>query len=235
MSKHVFRIEDGKFGLSLTDPGTTDPCTATLAQYTDFGCQITDGALNASPNTTTETVPATWCAPEETITNVGATSFSVDLGYLQDPDVVDGLSRFMFEHDAEQAWFYIGMDGDDPPKAIGKLTLSSGTIGGPGRTTLTASVSLPVDGKPGVCFGDATSSAPVVGYTDVSATYPAAAAAADLATLKADAVSGDAGTGAPYNDGTGTEAAFAAGDAIKLADASLAYWDGAAWQAGVAP
>ena len=64
--------------------------------------------------------------------------------------------------------------------------------------------------------------------------YPAAAALADLAALKADATYGDAGTGAPYNGGTNTDSAFMTGQFITLSDASKANWSGTAWLAGAA-
>ena len=164
MSKHVFKIEDGKFGLTTTAPTGTDPCTATLAAYgAGYTCQITSGALTASPNVTQETIPATWCDPEESVPQVGKTSYSLEIAYLQDPDLVAGLSRFLFEHDAELAYFYMGLDGDDPPKAIGQCRLVSGAVGGEGRVTLTATATLPVEGKPLICFGDAASHAPVGG------------------------------------------------------------------------
>lgn len=159
MPSHVFKIEDGKFGLSLTDPAVADACAATIADFDDFSCQITSGALTATPNVTQETIPATFCQPEQSTPSVGATTFALDLGYLQDPDVVDGLSQFLFENDTQKAWFFFGMDNDDPPKAVGVIRLVAGAIGGDARVALTATVSLPVDGKPDVCFGTATTPA----------------------------------------------------------------------------
>jgi hypothetical protein len=165
MPSHVFKIEDGVFALTTTQPPETlppgDVCAAVDTAYTAFTCQITSGALIASPNVSDETVPATWCDPEQTLPLVGATSYELTIAYLQDPDVVDGLSQFLFEHDAEVAYFYMGMNGADPPKATGKVRLVSGAIGGEGRVTLTAEATLPVDGKPSVCFGNATASAAV--------------------------------------------------------------------------
>lgn len=160
MPKEVFKIENGDFGLALADPGV-GIALATILDYTDWSCQMTSGALNASPNTATETIPATGCDPEETITTVGITSYQLALGYLQDPHIAAGLSRFLFEHDAELVWFYFGMAGDNPPKAIGKLRVISGSVGGSMRTTLQATTNLPVEGKPTVEFGDATTSAVV--------------------------------------------------------------------------
>jgi hypothetical protein len=164
MPSQVFKIENGYFGLTITEPtppATGGVCGALLADYGGpdaYSCQITSGALTASPNITNETVPSTWCSPEETVPTVGVTSFALDLSYLQDPQIVDGLSQFLFEHDTELAYFYMGLDGDDPPKATGQVRLVAGAIGGAGRVALTATVSLPVETKPSVCFGTATAS-----------------------------------------------------------------------------
>jgi hypothetical protein len=240
MPRHDYRIENGQLGFSLTDPAVTDVCTATIAAFQDFSCQVTAGALTATSNVTQETIAASWCEPEEQIPQVGKSSYSLDLSYFQDPDVVLGLSRFLWEHDTEEAWFFVDFgDGTalgSPPKAVGKVRLVTGSIGGAGRVTLIATTSLPIVGKPDVCFGDSTGSEAVAGENpdDLSAQYPDAAAEADLTTLKADTVHGDTGSGAPYNGGTGTEPAFDTGTYIVLADASKAHWSGTAWLAGPA-
>lgn len=162
MPTTVFKIEDGDFGLALSEPTNADDVTlATIADYTDFACQMTSGSLEASPNLTTETIPATGCQAEQTVTSVGITSYNLVLGHLQDPNVAAGLSRFLFENDTSIAWFYFGMDGDDPPKAIGQLRVVAATIGGSMRTTLQASVTLPLEAKPSIEFGDSTTSAVV--------------------------------------------------------------------------
>ena len=162
MPTTVFKIEDGDFGLSITEPtNAADVTLATLADYDDFRCQMTSGALEASPNLTTETIPATGCSAEQTITTVGVTSYNLVLGHLQDPQVAAGLTRFLFEHDTELAYFYFGMDGDNPPKAIGQLRVVAATIGGPMRTTLQASVTMPLEAKPSIEFGDDVTSAVV--------------------------------------------------------------------------
>jgi hypothetical protein len=235
MSKHVFKIEDGRFGLTLTDPDVTDACAATIADFDAFTCQITNGALTASPNVTQETIPATWCDPEENVPQVAATSYSLEISYLQDPDLVDGLSRFLFEHDADLAWFFMGLSGDNPPKAVGQVRLTSGQIGGEGRITLTADATLPCDGKPVVCFGDATTSESVGGGTGLDATGatagspgtftpPGADPPANLATLNAAGV-----TASPAG-------AWSTGQHVVLGDATHAHWDGTApWVTGNAP
>jgi hypothetical protein len=160
MPKTVLKIEDAQIGFSLTDPGDTVDL-AVIADYTDFSCQVTSAELTASPNISSETIPATGCEAAETVPIVGITSYSLVLGYLQDANVAAGLSRFLFEHDTELIYFFIGLDGADPPKAIGVVRATSGTIGGAMRTTLQASVTLPCEEKPSIEFGDSVTSAVV--------------------------------------------------------------------------
>jgi hypothetical protein len=196
----IFKIEEGTFLLSLV--GASDetawnaPAGKTVdavvaADYTtpgpggDFSCQVTSGALTASPNTTDETTPATFCQPEVTTTQVGVTSYTLDTSFLQDPNVVAGLNRFLFEHDAELAYFFLGLDGMDPPKVAGKVRLIAGTVGGDARVTLTADLSLPVEQKPDIEFGLAAGS--IVIHGDGSApTTPTATATATGNGGKAD-------------------------------------------------
>lgn len=238
MPSHVFKIEAGKFGLSLVDPVITDACAALSAGFTEFTCQITSGALNATPNVSDETVPATWCDPEQTLPMVGATSYELTIAYLQDPDVVDGLSMFLFEHDTELAYFFMGMDGDDPPKAVGQVRLVSGAIGGEGRTTLTAEATLPVDGKPSVCFGNAAGSEavppPLAPATGATAGIPGSWTPAG-STPPASVPDLIAGT--PNAVAASPTTAWTTGQYVQTATAGAAgqgYWNGTAWIAGTA-
>ena len=41
----------------------------------------------------------------------GITSYSLDGEFLQDPNVMTGLSRFLFENDTEEAYFFLGLNG----------------------------------------------------------------------------------------------------------------------------
>jgi len=181
VATHVFQIETGKFGLSVVDsaavgydaewqaPDGTDVSTAVIADYVsgslgDFSCQISSGALSASPNTTTDSTPATFCSPEETTTSVGVTSYTLDVTFLQDPDLMNGLNRWLFEHDTEEAYFYLGLNADVAPKAIGRLRVIAGTIGGDARTKLTATLSLPLSRKPDILFGSGASTVPIETY-----------------------------------------------------------------------
>ena len=171
MSKTIFSIEKGTFCLTTTDPNvpidTATPDDYIVAGETDsFTCQVTSSALNATPNSDSEDIPATMCEAGETRTIVKATSYELALTFLQDPNVAAGLNRFLFEHDTETAYFYFGMGGDDgseAPKSIGALRIQSGTIGGEMRKTLTADLTLPVTAKPDVMFGSGVDTAVVEG------------------------------------------------------------------------
>lgn len=153
-------------------PGGKDLTNVTLADYTgalpsgagaDYSCQVNSGALTASPNTTDETVPASFCDPEQTVTNVGVTSYTLDVTGGQDPNVAVGVSRYLFENDTKEAYFYLGLNGVDPPTAIGRVRLIAGAIGGDSGVRLTFTLSLPVSSKPDIAFGDTTASTIVEG------------------------------------------------------------------------
>lgn len=249
----VFKIEKGLLALSLvgdTDqsawqaPGGLTVDTATVADYLtgggDFSCQVTSGQLVASPNTTDDTTPATFCSPEITTTSVGVTSYTLDASILQDPNVAAGISRYLFEHDTELAYFFLGLDDVNPPRAIGRVRLVAGAFGGDARVTLTADLSLPVERKPDIEFGDATSSVVITGaggasiaITGVTAGTPGSFAPVDatvpptLAALKGDAVVGDSGSNAPTT-------AWTTGQFVNLGTGT-AHWDGDEWIAGSAP
>jgi hypothetical protein len=175
----IFQIEDGEFGLKLVDkaavgyletwqaPAGKAVDAVVMADYEAdadaWTCQVTSGALTAAPDTTTQDIPATLCAPGKSTPTPKETAYTLDLSFLQDPNVSAGLSRYLFEHDTKEAYVYFGMDGVNPPKMIGRVRLVSGTVGGGARTILTADTSLPLVRKPDVEFGDATTSVVVKG------------------------------------------------------------------------
>jgi hypothetical protein len=180
VSSVIFKIEEGVFALTLVDPaavgylpewqtpGGIAVDAITLAAYTttdgnDLSCQVTSGALNASPNTTTDTTPATFCGPEVNTTSVGVTNYNVDATVLQDPNIAAGVSAYLFEHDTKEAYFLLGLDGTNPPKAVGRCRIVAGAFGGDARVTLTATISLPVVRKPDIEFGNSTTSRVVLG------------------------------------------------------------------------
>jgi hypothetical protein len=174
MPSNVFKIENGVLALSLVDPaavgyletwqtpGGVQIDTVSLSDYTgaaltgeDLSCQVTSAALTASPNTTTDTTPATFCGPEVNTTSVGVTSYSLDATILQDPQL-DAVTAYLFEHDTKEAYFYLGLNGDAaPPAAVGRARVVAGAFGGDARVTLTATLSLPVSRKPDIWVGTA--------------------------------------------------------------------------------
>lgn len=170
----IFQIETGEFALSLVDkaevgyldtwqaPGGKTVETVVLADYVDanasWTCQVTAGALTPEPSTNTSDVPATFCSPARVTPTPGETGYTLDATFLQDPHIMLGLSRYLFENDTMEAYFLLGLDGTNPPKAIGRVRVQAGAIGGEARTTLTTDISLPLSRKPQIAFGDATAS-----------------------------------------------------------------------------
>ncbi len=181
LATEVFQIEEGAFALALVDkaatgysdawqtPGGVTLSTITAAAYDADGegwvCQVTSAALTASPSTTTTTVPATFCGPARDVPTPGETSFSVDASFLQDPQIRAGLSSFLYVNDTAEAYFLLGLDGDNPPKAAGRVRLGAGNFGGGARTNLTSDVSFGCLRRPDILFGVAGSSRLVNGVT----------------------------------------------------------------------
>lgn len=248
----IFQIEDGQFALALvdkTEPGYSDtwqaPGGATVDAVTEsmyhpssvtWKCQVTSGALTPAPDTTTTDVPATFCNPARTIPTPGETGYTLDATFLQDPHIVAGLSRFLFEFDTQEAYFLLGLDGANPPKAIGRVRVQAGAIGGAARTSLTTDISLPLSRKPQIDFGDINASEAVppnaVAATGATAGTPGTwtpAGSTPPATV-ADLIAGtpNAVTASPPT-------AWATGEHVLTGDAAQGHWDGTAWVAGGAP
>lgn len=175
----VFMIEAGELGLMVVDkaavgyldtwqaPGGKSVDAVALVDYDTssggWSCQSTSGALVPSANTTTQDIPPTLCVPGKTTPTPGETSFSLDVSFLQDPNVSTGLAAFLYEFDTEEAYFYFGMDDGNPPRAIGRVRLAAGMIGGAARSVLTADVSFPLVRRADIEFGDVTTSRIVLG------------------------------------------------------------------------
>lgn len=244
----LFRIpvgEVGAFALALVDreadgysdtwqaPGGVRLPAAELSDYeSDSGswvCQVTNAALTATPNVTTAERAGTFCSPPAQSTTVGEDTFAIDLGYFQDPNAKAGLSRFLFQHRTKEAYVYFGGDGDNPPRAIGRVRLTSGNFGGNAYEDLTATSSLPLMRAPDIEFGTAADSEVVRGdglasfglsagggsFTPAGAGIPA-----NLAALQASGIVPVPAT------------AWTTGQKVTLGDSSLANWTGTAWASG---
>lgn len=248
----IFQIESGVFALALVDkaevgysdawqaPGGATVDNATESMYdggsVTWKCQVTAGALTPSPSTTTSDVPATFCNPARSIPAPGETSYSLDATFLQDPHIVAGLSRFLFEHDTQEGYFLLGFDGDNPPRAIGRVRIQSGAIGGNARESLTADISLPLSRKPQIDFGDITGSIAVPPNT-VTATGATAGTPGTWtpAGSTPPASVADLTAGIPNAVTASPAVAWATGEHVLTGDAAQAHWDGTAWVAGGAP
>lgn len=244
----IFRIENGVFALALVGdddpaewqaPGGETVDTVAVADYTggpdgiSFECQTTSSALTASASTTTDTTPATMCAPSVDTPVVGVTTYTLDATILQDPNVSDGISAYLFEHDTKEAYFLLGFDTDNPPKAIGRVRLVSGALGGDARVTLTASVSLPVTIKPDLWVGNATTNRVILGSGGLMMTGATSAGViTPTGATQPTSLAGMVGSGVVASPLT----AWTGGQHIVLpVSGSHVYWNGTTWLAGDAP
>lgn len=166
-----FKIEQGAFALALVDtaavgylpawqaPGGVAVDVATLDDYTDtaahWSCQVQNMTIDPSPNTNDETVEATWCEPQTVIPNPGVTSFAINGTVVADVHVTESLIAFLYLHDTEEAYFYMGLAGDNaPPAAIGRCRIQASSFGGAGRVTLVNTVgALPLTQRYDMWYG----------------------------------------------------------------------------------
>lgn len=170
-----YPFNDGIFALALVDTeavGYSDDWMApsgltadvvTLESYAmpageSWYCQLTTGKLTPSSSTTTRNRAATFCNAATQTASPVESSWKLDVEWAQDPHVADGLSRFMFEHDAEEAYFALGLSASNPPTAIGRVYLAAGDFGGTAGEDLVATVSMQLPRKPSIEFGDASES-----------------------------------------------------------------------------
>lgn len=253
MARNVFQIENGK--LWLTPVGPSDDSawiapggktveTVTEADYltttgVDASCQVQAGAVTATPQANDQTVDATFCEAAETIPQPGATSFSLDVTALQDPNVVGGVAQFLDEHDTELIYWMLGLDGTNPPKAIGKARAIAGTFGGPARTTLTFDVSLPVVGRPQRLYGTAAASVAVPSSEEISGPSRSSASPGDVFPADPDITASDATNAAKLATETppfiaSPTTVWSLGEEILIGPYAF-HWSGTAWSAGAAP
>lgn len=166
-----FKIESGVFALSIVDtaavgylpswqaPGGAAIDVVELADYTDtaahWSCQVQNMTIDPSANANDETVEATWCEPQKTIPNPGETSFAINGTIVSDVHVDESLVAFLYLHDTEEAYFYMGLNGEaTPPAAIGRCRIQASSFGGAGRVTLTNTIgALPLTQRYDMWYG----------------------------------------------------------------------------------
>jgi hypothetical protein len=246
MSRNIFQIESGQLAFAVVDttavgyqggwqaPGGKTLTNVALSDYNtasqNWSCQTTAGSLNATADTTTSDVPATFCEPGETIPTPAKSSYELAVTFLQDPNVSTGLNRFLFENDTAESYFMLGLNGANPPMAIGRVRLSSATIGGEARTTLTADITLPCSRKPDIEFGDATTSVIITGGDAVKG----AAKPGDVFPAEPTVTASDSTNAAklgPLGYVANPTTAWTTGQKITVGT-YIFNWSGSAWAAG---
>lgn len=102
-----------------------------------------------------ELVPArgtvTWqgLSPDATIQRAGRASWVANVDHVQDWETPASLSRFLLEHDGEQAeLLFQPRAGAGLPSFTATGTLASGPIGGATGAVPVGSITIPLDGKP---------------------------------------------------------------------------------------
>lgn len=246
MSTTVLKITNGLLGLALVDtsavgyldswqaPGGMNVDEVEIGDYADsasFACQITSAQITSSANVTTNTRAAVWCAPSVPTTTTGQSGFACDLAIFQDPQVVLGISRFLFENDAREAYLFMGLAGVVPPRAIGRVDLVAGAFGGPGDEELTATATLPFKRKPTIEFGDDAASVII----NAPGLDKAAAAPTDAFDREPTITASDSGNAAKLA-GLGyvaaPQTAWTTGQAITIGGFAFNH-TGTAWAAGI--
>ncbi len=184
----VFQIEDGLLAFALVDkqaagyddtwqaPGGKTLATVTMADYSadavtsNWSCQVTSGAITPSPNTNDRQVPSTFCVNGRTIPQPTATSYTLDVEFLQQLAIATGLDAFLFANDTLEAFYLLGLNGEgattvNAPKSIGRCVLISSAFGGPARDNLTATISLQLVRKDDRAYGSGATVTMVEGFT----------------------------------------------------------------------
>lgn len=255
MSKVEMEIRKGSLGLMIVDrdevgysddwqaPGGAVLPGVSLDEYeahsTAWSCQIIDGALTSSPDTTTRETPATWCEPATTTPTPGASSYEFSGSFLQDATSSTGLTAFLYKHDTKEAYIYASFEGDAAPRFIGRCVIQSGSIGGAARETLTSDLTLPMVRKPDAEFGSGGSTIIVLGAEGTPASGATAGtpgswtpAGSDPPASPADLIAND-----PVVVTASPATAWTTGQYVQTQTSGTggrAHWSGTAWVAGAA-
>ena len=250
MPRTAYKISSGTgqgaVGISLTDPGVTDACAATLSQFTDFdaSCQVVSADVDVSQSVNREEIPGVYCSPTPASSVQSVTDeYTINMSVLLDEDQANGAAAFLMANSGSVGWVYVSGEGPDgAPKMVAKVRIVAAQIFGEPNSIRQATLAFPVDGKPAVCFGSGTNTTSVNPLpaapdpndvtTTIFGTTATAAGIANLTALKADAVHGDSGTGLPKVGGTAMTTGQYAG--IGTNNATKVSWNGTAWSAGAA-
>lgn len=176
-----FTLDTGEFALAVVNtsapgyvstwqtPGGSSISAVPISAYnmpagSSWQCQITNGVVTPKKNTKRRTRPATWCDDESETSTPVSSSFTLDVEAAQDPNLKDGLTAFLLENDAKEAYFLIGLKGSpQPPRVAGRVYLHAGAVGGKSDDDLMFKLSLDLSRKPDAWFGVTGNSKIVLG------------------------------------------------------------------------
>ena len=135
-----------RFALGATEP----PDWSAATGVEDFTCQVT--AAEVVPTANVQDVPATMCQGASQVP--AASSFALRLAGLQDVTDAAGLSMFLYDHDAAEAWVQVvgptQVAGAAQVEVTAHVNLLAGAMLGDAGTPLTFEVSLACREKPAV-------------------------------------------------------------------------------------
>jgi hypothetical protein len=152
MSATVLQIDQAevRFG-----PKGTDPLV-----LVDYSCQVTRAEITSTSNTTTTSIPATFCQPASERSVPVASTFQLNLDFLQDWTSIAGLSAYLFQNDATEVAFELYLQGATDPSASGVVIAQAGAFGGTPGQPLVSSVVLNIQGYPDLKGPNGTSLRP---------------------------------------------------------------------------
>ena len=150
-----------------------------------WSCQVVSGALTPTAASNDITVDPTFCAAGKTIPQPQQAAWTLDVDIYSQVAVDTGLDAFLFDHDAKELYFLLGLNGEvttptpatNAPLAIGRCIGVPVAFGGAGRTPLRTTFSLACSLKPDILFGPQTITLAAGAGASTSATYADTAAA----------------------------------------------------------
>jgi hypothetical protein len=136
----------------MTAPTTINPANTGTVKFGPVGtgtmdsyeCQVTAITATPSPNFTTR--PGTFCAGPAQVP--GASSWALEVGFLQDWGATKSLSEWAFEHDGELMAFEYVPAAAGVKGLRGEVYVVAGNYGGPAAEVWVAEVSWPLAAKP---------------------------------------------------------------------------------------
>jgi hypothetical protein len=100
---------------------------AGLAAGNAINDQVT--AFKVVPVANKSTIPATFGAPASE--SAGASSWTIEIAYLQDWGKANSMSEYLLDNDAELLWFRFDPSGSTEPGFEGQVYVTAGAYGGP--------------------------------------------------------------------------------------------------------